>query len=129
MFKIVHSGGYCFKYGDNNNVNDWHFRLRTDCDLFHMEKTGCIRHIASQKYLKYIESGSTVLQSECGQTSPPDFYKREVFSTISRNQKFFVPWEKKENPSYNYGIIMLPLLANMQIFEFYFKQGEIVYFS
>ena len=121
---VIHSGGYCFKYGDINKNNDYQIRLTTNCELFHFQKSGCILHVSSQKFLTYNEDSTTVLTSRCQTISSG--YKRGRYSTISRNASYFAPYGKKMHPLNNYGAFMFKFTAphSYQMYEFYLKQGR-----
>lgn len=122
VFKIIHSGGYCLRFAPNMHSNDYRIRLKESCELFRMEESGCIRHMGSYLFLQY---GKVITFSPtCQNNDAAQGFKRENYSTISKNRNLMTPIRHNMFPTHNVGVVFASFASSpMQIFEHHFLQG------
>ena len=125
---MVHSGGYCLRFGPDHRKIKWEVRLTDKCEFFKIENFGCIRHLLSQRFFTTVSFNGGFymeLTEVCENNSKAIGFKREDFSIISRSGMFLAPFEKKLFPAGIHGVFLYsPSNLLARVFEFYFPQGK-----
>ena len=102
-------------------------RLGVNCDLFLMTTSGCIKHIATQKFLEVRDSDDYISLGSSTCVAKTKGFKKDSYSVISKDGKYVSPRDRQLVPGIdrNLKTFGVSSVADVQVRQFYFRQGKV----